>query len=418
MLNNYKKSFFLLSVSVLFISVFTLNNCFAQWVDRSIPNSDECKVYALLLEGENFYAGTNGGGVFLSTDYGVTWTEKNTGLTDLTSRVIIRFNSELFLGTEGSGIFKSADNGENWTASSSGLPSGAEVVGLAALNSNIFAACKGGGMFLSADNGATWTKLTNGLTAGEDDFRGVAVLDNIVFAANDDIGFFKSEDNGASWSAINTGLEGKYLRCKGVMFSHNSDLYAGTKTGVVVTSDYGANWTPLGEEGLTDDDIRALAVTDDRIFVGTDEGGFFSSADGGANWTASTGCGMEIRNILLTGVGLFASGENGGIWLDPSIVSSVDKQLGIKPNQYTLFQNYPNPFNPSTTVEFNLTKSGHVSLLIYNMLGKEVALLINQEMGAGTHSVNWQANGVATGVYFYKIKVNNFATLRKMVLMR
>ena len=423
MLSNYKKSFFLLSVSALFISLFISNICYAGWEDRSIPGTIAGdNVYALHLEGDSLFATTNGSGLFLSTDYGLNWTAKNTGLgiSDMFVRTIIRNGSYMLIGTEGSGVFRSDDNGESWSASSSGLPSGAVVVKLAALNDNIFAACKGStiaGLYLYTDNGGTWTQCTNGLPAGENDFRAVAVLDNIVFAGNDDVGFFKSVDYGATWIDINTDLTGNYLRCKGAMFPFGADLYVGTKDGVMVTSDY-VNWTILGINGLPDDDVRAIAVNDTYIFIGLDHDGFHSSTDGGQNWTAHAGCGAEPRSILCSGSGLITGCEDGKVFIDLSIVTGIEKPLDINPDKYTLLQNYPNPFNPSTNIKFNLEKAGHVTLEIYNVLGELVSSLINRQMNKGSYSVNWKADGMPTGIYFYKIMVNDFVEVRKMVYMK
>ncbi len=423
MLSNYKKSFYLLSVSALFISLFISTICYAQWEDRSIPGTFEGdNVYAMHLEGDSLFAGTNGSGLFLSTDYGLNWKENNTGLgiNDRFVRAIIRNGSYMLIGTDGSGVFKSDDNGENWSASSSGLPSGAVVVRLAALNDNIFAALKGstiGGLYLSADNGGTWNKCTNGLPAGENDFRGVAILNNIVFAGNDDVGFFKSVDYGAIWTEINSGLVDNYLRCKGAMFPFDADMYAGTKDGVIVTSDY-ENWTKLDTVGLPDDDVRSLAVNSEYVFIGLDNDGLCSSTNRGDNWTEHPGCGSEVRSIVCCDSGLIVGCENGTVFIDPSIVTGIDKLLDVSPDQYTLMQNYPNPFNPSTNIKFNLEKAGHVTLEIYNVLGEFVSSLVNRQMNTGSFSVNWIADGMPTGIYFYKLVVNDFVEVRKMVYMK
>ncbi len=85
---------------------------------------------------------------------------------------------------------------------------------------------------------------------------------------------------------------------------------------------------------------------------------------------------------------------------------------------FKLFQNYPNPFNPATTIEFALPNEANVTLKIYNALGQKVATLINKRMKAGKHSVKFNASQLSTGIYFYKLTAGNFATVRKMVLMK
>ncbi len=88
------------------------------------------------------------------------------------------------------------------------------------------------------------------------------------------------------------------------------------------------------------------------------------------------------------------------------------------PENYSLSQNYPNPFNPSTTFTFSMSKAGLVTLTVYDMLGREVATLVNNVANAGTHSITWNAAGMSSGVYFYKMHTGSFTSLKKMVLIR
>lgn len=88
------------------------------------------------------------------------------------------------------------------------------------------------------------------------------------------------------------------------------------------------------------------------------------------------------------------------------------------PQLYNLKQNYPNPFNPSTVIEYQIHKTGAVSLKVYDMLGREVATLINNEQKAGSYSVNFSAAGLSGGVYFYRLKSGNFNQIRKMVFVK
>jgi len=85
---------------------------------------------------------------------------------------------------------------------------------------------------------------------------------------------------------------------------------------------------------------------------------------------------------------------------------------------FNLQQNYPNPFNPSTTIEFALPKSAFVTLKVYNLLGEEVATLIAEQRSAGIHWFNWDAGGLASGVYLYRLEAGNFVQSKKLILMR
>ena len=98
--------------------------------------------------------------------------------------------------------------------------------------------------------------------------------------------------------------------------------------------------------------------------------------------------------------------------------TGVGEYDDTKPKVYRLSQNYPNPFNPSTTIEFDVVDPGQVSLTVYNILGKEVATLVDRQFEPGYHSISWKADGLTSGVYFYKIKVNNFVKIKKMIILK
>ncbi len=88
------------------------------------------------------------------------------------------------------------------------------------------------------------------------------------------------------------------------------------------------------------------------------------------------------------------------------------------PSKYVVYQNYPNPFNPTTNIKFALPKSGHVKLTIYDALGREVETMINNELAAGTHNIEWTAKNMASGIYLYRIEAGNFVKVNKMLLVK
>jgi hypothetical protein len=88
------------------------------------------------------------------------------------------------------------------------------------------------------------------------------------------------------------------------------------------------------------------------------------------------------------------------------------------PTSYSLVQNFPNPFNPTTTIQFSLPQAGDVSLKIYNLLGEEVKTLVNEYKEIGNHSVQFNANNLASGIYFYRLQAENFVETKKMILLK
>ncbi|MEJ2105140.1 MAG: T9SS type A sorting domain-containing protein, partial [Ignavibacteriaceae bacterium] len=88
------------------------------------------------------------------------------------------------------------------------------------------------------------------------------------------------------------------------------------------------------------------------------------------------------------------------------------------PNQFILIQNYPNPFNPTTTINYQLAQTGFVTLKIYDILGKEVSTLVNEQKNQGRYSVSFDASKLAGGVYIYQLRVNNYVSSKKMLLLK
>ncbi|MGE5315923.1 MAG: T9SS type A sorting domain-containing protein [Acidobacteriota bacterium] len=98
--------------------------------------------------------------------------------------------------------------------------------------------------------------------------------------------------------------------------------------------------------------------------------------------------------------------------------TSVERTSENLPSGYELSANYPNPFNPSTSFRFAVASTQHVSICVYDMLGREVAQLVNGEMKAGTYTVQWNASNVPSGVYIYKMTAGGFTSSKKMTLMK
>ena len=101
------------------------------------------------------------------------------------------------------------------------------------------------------------------------------------------------------------------------------------------------------------------------------------------------------------------------------VASTIPLELGRTLNSlFALDQNYPNPFNPSTTVRYELPKDSRVSLRVFNILGQEVATLVNGEQKAGYKSIEWNAGSVASGVYFYRLEAGDFSASKKLLLLK
>lgn len=129
----------------------------------------------------------------------------------------------------------------------------------------------------------------------------------------------------------------------------------------------------------------------------------------------------ELGNIYVAGY----SGQGSDWRLMTTIRYIQDPPVGVDdepaaalPDKYVLYQNQPNPFNPTTTFRYAVPKSGHVKLQIFNVLGQEVATLLDEQLPAGDYSVSWDAGQYASGVYLYRLEAEGFAQTKKLLLLK
>jgi hypothetical protein len=145
-----------------------------------------------------------------------------------------------------------------------------------------------------------------------------------------------------------------------------------------------------------------------RTYGGSDDDEAYSvqqTADGGyilAGHTRSFGTGGKDFYLVKTG---------------PE-ESEAEPVINSVPSQYTLYPNYPNPFNPSTQITYSIPKSGNVSLKVFNLLGQEVASLVNETQPAGTHVVSFDGSTLSSGIYFCQLRAGGFRQTQKTVLLK
>jgi hypothetical protein len=167
-----------------------------------------------------------------------------------------------------------------------------------------------------------------------------------------------------------------------------------------------------------------VIITDDA-----DPSGFGLSSNGEKVWFENAS-GTLIDSVNLAAVtdtsasfGRLPDGSSNWQILVPRTRGTSNGATDVEDNinsilEYKLNQNYPNPFNPSTTIEFKVAKTGLVTIKVFNILGKEVATIVNEVKNSGTHFINFNASELNSGVYFYKLNADGFSATKKFVLMK
>jgi hypothetical protein len=193
--------------------------------------------------------------------------------------------------------------------------------------------------------------------------------------------------------------------------------------GARYSSNYGSTW--FASSGFPPDaSIFALGPVDNGlILAGTDldPNWIYASFNSGVSYIPySEGLGQRasVENFAVNDTFMFAGTDYNGVWrrLRPGLVDIQTQNEVMR--TFELHQNYPNPFNPTTRIDFSIPRPSEVSLKIFNVVGEEVATLLSAFLHSGSHSIEWNATGLPSGVYFYRLDVGDFSSTKKMILLQ
>jgi len=402
-------------VLLLFFTILKINS---EWQQTSNGMHD-LRVYSMASNQTYIFAGTHQS-LSVSSNNGTSWSmvSFNSQLEPVTSLIVN--NSSVFCGVTGYGVTVSANNGGYWTFHH---PLGNRIIYSLAYtpDGKLFASASafisGGGspgVHISTDNGDSFspTALQNKTVLA------LTTSENIVFAGLQNEGVLKSINNGVNW--IQTPLENITVKS---LAANSGFIIAGTESnGVYVSSDAGASWT---HSSLNSGEILSLAAEGNIIFAGMPSpSNFYVSNDNGLNWILKNeGLGNVTVDAVCEANGFIFAGTSGmGVFRRTlNELTAIEPISNEIPNEFSLSQNYPNPFNPSTTIRFNIPANSSVAqtfLSVYDMLGSQVATLVNQQLTLGTYSATWNASNHPSGVYFYRLSSGNFAQTNKMILLK
>jgi photosystem II stability/assembly factor-like uncharacterized protein len=389
------------------------------WEVRS-QGLNRAVIRKLLVEDELMFCAAYGSGIFRSSNNGANWEKVNGSISSLNINTLFRhIDGSLFTGTSG-GTYRSTDNGETWVFSTS--------VSANTFASNtlgyIFAGQQGNGLYRSTDLGISWENINNGISYLSIQQLEVSKI-NDVYACYPDSLLYKSTDNGNSWSLSNTGLQGN-LRSMAIDSLDN--FYISSNTGFFRSTNDGNSWAQISELN----NFREITIAQELGIYGVKSDGVYFSDDNGSKWNLISG---QTENIISNSIGIKSNkfiylGTEGSGLYKFDLLLSTERTIAVGVNNFEIFQNFPNPFNPTTTLKYQIPEISFVTLKIYDVLGNEIATLVNEEKPAGSYEVEFSVGrdsspDIASGIYFYRIQAvpsgrqaGNFIETKKMILLK
>ncbi len=420
---------------------------------------------SLLVSGPFVYAGGGVTDVFRSSNNGTSWTTFTSGLPQngLSHGIwaLAAGGQYLYAGYDNNQVYRSSDDGEHWSWASSGLTS-INIRGLAAFGSNVVAATLEHGVFLSTDNGTNWAPINDGLPD-------LGTWSIIVKGSNLLVGTvgngiwrrpLKDLNIIESWRLASLPVRATDPRATMVfpeavswVFSYDGSSYRSADT-IVNGLGYwvriaGDSVTPAGGIPITSDTVSVapgwnlVGSIDTTIGVGS-----ITSIPGGLVtsefWTYDSA--YVVADSIRPGSGYWVKVNEAGqlVFSAPSSITAHSviritprgelpppapaaqtAETGTRPISYALDQNYPNPFNPTTRISYSLPEAGRITIRVFDLLGQTVATLVDGEQGPGNHSIDWNAGGLASGIYFYRLEATSFektgasyTETKKLLLMK
>lgn len=378
-----------------------------------------------ILQNNKWFVGTNEG-LYSSMNKGIDWDSSSIFNN---TRLVQRDNLGNIYAASGY-LYRSTDNGLSWQVPYEIIWSNPNNVYNFIINDSNEVIVNDGyrthELYVqkSIDNGSTWTRLWDYFVACD------ATNINYSFLEIDNGTYFLSyyenvhclpsptviaehllkKDVNSNWVEIMGNIAYN-------IYSFNNKVYFATNNGIYISPDNGNTYFQLNN-GLSSRVVKQLVLLPE-IFIALTGSGIYSSVDNGNYWIRLDHSGLDatINRIYLDGIkNLFACTTNGLYFF--SGVLSLDSNSSTKIKEFELLQNFPNPFNPITKIKYQIPKESKITLKVFDILGKEVAQLVDDYRNTGSYEVNFDASSLPSGVYLYKLQAGNFTQTRKMVFLK
>lgn len=371
-------------------------------------------------------------GTYLKTgDGGITWNQHSTGFgTQINSIDFINSSVGFGVGTFGR-IFKTINGGDTWAVSS---PVGFNLKNIKFADSETaFIVGDHSTVLKTVNGGNTW--IPQVVPSSDASLTDVTKTNDgkwYITVTSPETNLMYSVD-GINW--VDGKIRGGYIMSCAIDFNNTTGYIGGFEQEqqvghysplLFLTSNNGSTWREY--KSLSHGQIYGIVVSPNdankACAVGQyindptygNNGLIMRTTDGGFTWSEEQ-WNTPLRSVTATTTSFYVVGNNGLILKSDHTVG-INQTFSNIPEQYTLSQNYPNPFNPETKINFSIPKKTNVSLIIYDITGKEIETLVNEVLSAGSYQYSFTAKNLPTGSYFYRLKTDNFSRTKNMMLIK
>ncbi len=397
---------------------YIINSC---WFDESSPNNGWFVGWRLAgADPVSYgYKTTNGGNSLIFTNFNYYfWRAQDVHFVNSNNGIVV-----------GSGIINTNNGGNSWNVIVDNIQMAGTMYDVMFTDMNSGYAVGQtydnsyssywGVIYKTSDGGGNWTNsiITEETQNQNTEFRAVhSTGSGIIYAGGLNTistnSLFKSTDNGANWSALNF-----FHDVNSIWFSSANNGFIASNLGIFKTTDAGLSWVNVLS---TPEVLFSLSIKNSYGFAVGANGKIYKSTDAGLNWYLMT---SPVNNQILKRVFVVSNNLAYAVGTNGTILKYTDFPVGIEEGTifqetFLLTQNYPNPFNPSTKISFSIPKTAIVSLKVYDISGKEVAVLVNDNLNAGNHEVIFNASILSSGVYFYTLRTKGFSLTKTMLLVK
>jgi photosystem II stability/assembly factor-like uncharacterized protein len=360
------------------------------------------------------YAVGNQPGIILkTTSAGQTWViQVGSGTFSLFGISFVNAETGFVCGSLN--VKKTTNGGTNWTNVYTSTTN--EVFGdIFFINVNTGFAVGSYNRFLKTTNaGANWTPSVIPVPGS---------FLNSVYFTNENTGYVvgdfnsaaKTTNGGSNWFLMS--IPAGFSQNNNIFFTDANTGYVSSSAGLFKTSNAGTTWFMLNAPAGGYSKVQFRGSFGYAVAQG---GSIIKSTNEGVSWFVQPTVTVNSLYALFFNSDdyIYGGGDGGTMiktFLNLTPVSGNNSEI---PQDYFLGQNYPNPFNPVTTIEFSVSKQSFIELKVYNVLGEEVATLVNQQLAPGVYRTILNASGLPSGVYFYRLNAPDFSKTNKMILVK